>query len=503
MKTALVARRSLLIIIVIISIVKILFTITTSLGLFSEEAQYWLWSQNLDWNYYSKPLMVAVNNFISTSIMGHTDLAVRINAVLYGAATVWVIFELALLMFKNPKIAFWSGITLVVMPFFHLASFFHTTDTSLVFFWALSFYFFWRAIEENRMVWWGGAGLATALGMLSKNVMFLSIPAIVVYLLMIDPKKLIQKGFYFYLFGASLSLLPILFWNYQHDFVTFKHLGTLGGVQTFGSPLNWGDTFKNVSEFVLGQGAIISVFFIPLLILIFKRGGQKREKEFYFLLLPAFMSWLLFFGISFLNRVEVNWPSFAYVQLSICFGWLVANGPRFWKKYIKVATLISAGFLVFIMNPSTLDAFGYKRILRPEKDPLARLAGYREIGKRVDFLKDSLDLKQYFIFSDNYHFASEMAFYVSGNPQTYVINLGRRKNQFDLWAGISQFENKGYSGIFVHRGKDEIPAVQNGFNRLIYQEIQYPIYRGDTIRIVRIAIYEGLTHIKEVQVNRY
>lgn len=48
-------RIYLIAVLAIVSFFKILFTATTSLSLFSEETQYWLWSQNLDWNYYSKP----------------------------------------------------------------------------------------------------------------------------------------------------------------------------------------------------------------------------------------------------------------------------------------------------------------------------------------------------------------------------------------------------------------------------------------------------------------
>jgi hypothetical protein len=33
-------------------LVKILFTLRPEIDLFTEEAQYWLWSQNLDWHYY-------------------------------------------------------------------------------------------------------------------------------------------------------------------------------------------------------------------------------------------------------------------------------------------------------------------------------------------------------------------------------------------------------------------------------------------------------------------
>ncbi|HAH37758.1 MAG TPA: hypothetical protein DCL81_14990, partial [Algoriphagus sp.] len=63
-----------------LAIIKIIFTLRPEINLFTEEAQYWLWSKNLAWHYYSKPPLIAAFNYISTSILGDTEIAVRINA---------------------------------------------------------------------------------------------------------------------------------------------------------------------------------------------------------------------------------------------------------------------------------------------------------------------------------------------------------------------------------------------------------------------------------------
>jgi len=496
-------RVFLLIILGVISLFKILFTATTSLSLFSEETQYWLWSQNLDWNYYSKPLMVAIYNYIFSGIFGHTDVAVRLSAVLFSAGTAWVVFELGQKMFQQPKVGFWAAMMLVVMPFFHLASFFHTTDSSLLFFWALSFYFLWLATETRRTSYWVYAGLASALGMLSKNTMVLAIPLIFLYLLLVDVKQLKQKGFYIYCAVFALSFIPIIVWNFQNDFVTFKHVGTLGGVEGSSEPFNFRESIKYIAEYAGGQLAIISTFFIPFLDMSILRMIKKRDKRLMFILLPAILVWCLFFLISFTKRVEVNWPTFAYVNISLAMAFVLESASRGWRKYALYATVISGLLLVLIMNPAPLDAIGFKKVLRPEKDPLARLAGYREMGQRVDEIMDSLALEKHFIFSDSYHLASEMAFYVSGNPQTYTINLGRRKNQFDLWPGIEQFENKGYDGVFVQWGTDDRPEVINGFEERILKETHCAVYRGDTVKVFSIEVYKNLHHIQEVATNTY
>ncbi|GGZ21986.1 glycoside hydrolase [Echinicola pacifica] len=496
-------RIYLLIILAVISFFKILFTATSPLSLFSEETQYWLWSQNMDWNYYSKPLMVAVYNYIFTGIFGNTGVAVRLSAVLFSAGTAWIVFELGQKMFSEAKIGFWAALMLVVMPYFHLASFFHTTDSSLLFFWALSFYWLWMATETQKTSHWIYAGLASAMGMLSKNTMVLAIPLIFLYLLLTDAKQLKQKGFYLFCLVFGLSFIPILVWNFQNDFVTFRHVGTLGGVEGESKPFDPGESIKYISEYAGGQLAIISAFFIPFLFMSIRRMVKLKERQLLFILLPAVLVWALFFMISIFKRVEVNWPAFAYVNLSLAMAYVLHLASASWRKYAIYATAISGILLVLIMKPAVLDTVGFKKVLRPDKDPLARLAGYHELGERVDTLIDSLQIGPHFIFSDSYHIASELAFYVEGNPQTYTINLGRRKNQFDLWPGIGQFENQAYTGIFVQWNTTERPEVGKGFDRLLHKETQYASYRGDTVRVFSIEVYENLHHIEEVKTTSY
>lgn len=447
--------------------------------------------------------MVAVYNFIFTGIFGHTNVAVRLSAVLFSAGTAWVVFELGKKMFRDPRVGFWAATMLLVMPFFHLASFFHTTDSSLLFFWALSFYWLWMATETHKTSYWIYAGMSSAMGMLSKNTMVLVIPLILLYLLLVDAKQLKEKGFYIFCLVFSLSFIPIIIWNIQNDFVTFKHVGSLGGVVGESKTFDIIASLKYISEYAGGQMAIISAFFIPFLLMSFRRMLKYKERQMIFILLPAVLVWCLFFGISISKRVEVNWPVFAYVNLSIAMVYVVSRAEEYWRKYALYSTAVSGLMIVLIMNPASLDSFGYKKVLKPERDPLGRLAGYTEMGQRVDFLIDSLALEQYFIFSDSYHLASEMAFYVAGNPQTYTINLGRRKNQFDLWPGIEQFENRAYDGIYLQRGTGDRSELLAGFERRILKESFFVVYRGDTVRTFSIEVYKNLHHVQEQEIERY
>lgn len=503
MKNSTFHRTLTLCILALVAIFKLVYFSFSNHSIFTEEAQYWLWSKHLDWNYYSKPLMIAVYNFISTAIFGDTDFAIKFNAVLFSFLTAWVVFELALTIYKKRNIAFWASMTLTIMPFFHLGSIFHTTDSSLYFFWILSLYLIWKALESDRMKWWILAGIATVFGILSKNIMVLTLPILGLYLLLTDKKRFFTKGPWLYVLVSCLSLIPILIWNIQNDFVTFKHVGTLGGIEGEKKSLTLIQSIKYIGEYVGGQLGFLSPFFIPVLWMSFKKVKLRTDPRTLFLVLPTIVIWTLFFVMAIFKNVNVNWPAFGMLTLPILMAHYLDVASEKWKKYTLVSGILTGSLLLILFFPAPFDAIGFKKVLKPSKDPMNRLAGYREMGARVDFLKDSLELDDSFVFSDSYHLSSEMAFYVQGNPQTFNINLGRRKNQFDLWPGLRQFENKRIDGIYITREKEIQNAVERGFDRKVFEEKFYTIYRGDTVKTYIIAVFENLNHIEEVETNSY
>ncbi|MCH7397533.1 glycosyltransferase family 39 protein [Belliella sp. DSM 107340] len=496
-------RKLTLSLLTIIAIFKLVYFHFSNHSIFTEEAQYWLWSKHLDWNYYSKPLMIAVYNFMSTSVFGDTEFAVKFNAVLFSFLTAWVVFEFALSIYRKGKIAFWASMMLSVMPFFHLGSIFHTTDSSLYFFWILALFWIWKAWQSDKLSWWILAGFATVFGILSKNIMVLILPILALYILLTDRKRFFTKGPWIYVLVSFLSLIPIVIWNFQNDFVTFKHVGTLGGVEGEKSSFNITQSFKYIGEYVGGQLGFLSPFFIPILWVGLKKIEFKKDPRALYLVLPTLAVWLLFLVMSIFKNVNVNWPAFGMLTLPIIMAHYLDSASQTWRKYALGSSILTGFVLMILFFPTPFDAVGFKKILKPSKDPMNRLAGYRQMGERIDFLKDSLNLEKSFVFSDSYHISSEMAFYSQGNPQTFNINLGRRKNQFDLWPGISQFEKDGFAGIYITRDLEVQDAVKLGFEHFILEEKFYTIYRKDTVKTYIIAVFQDLNQIKEIETSEY
>jgi 4-amino-4-deoxy-L-arabinose transferase-like glycosyltransferase len=474
-----------------LAVAKLIFTLRPEIDLFTEEAQYWLWSQNMAWHYYSKPPMVALLNYLSTGLLGNTEIGVRINAIVFGLGISWVTFLLGRRMYSE-KVGFWSAMILQSMPMWWLASTFHMTDTALTFFWILTVYAIYRGLEDGKTSWWVLAGFTTALGLMSKLIMILAFPFLIFYLIYLGSWKKQHKHFLIFLLLSLIGFTPMLIWNWQNDFYTFKHLAALGGAGGGEStPFDFGKSVRQLLEYLGGQFAMISIFLLPLF------GGFVLKSKFYqdrksvFLLLAPVLSWIGFAFLSFFTSIEVNWPVFAYSSLAIALAaWLVEKQGK-WLIYRNWAIGLSIGIPLLFILPDLTFLKSIPPLKKAEKSVFRRNSGYHPLADRVQFLQDSLGANDSFVFSETYHMASELAFYLPENPQTFMVNMGSRTNQFDLWPGLEQFEGKEKMGIFVSWNYDSLGDFVE-FDQLIYEE-KFPIeFRGVPNRVATIQVWQNL-----------
>ncbi|WP_111669288.1 ArnT family glycosyltransferase [Algoriphagus litoralis] len=481
---------------------KILFALRPELDLFTEETQYWLWSKNLDWQYYSKPPMVAVLNFLSTSIFGDTELAIRIIPATFGFLSAALIFLFTEKLYRSDRMACWAGIIFLAMPVNFLVFTFHTTDTSMTFFWLLAWFAFYRAVHSEGRKYWVLTGIAAALGILSKSTMLLIFPAGIIYLLF--TKQLKEHFWNFTLMGliALLGFIPGIIWNFQHDFYTFKHIATLGGASGEKESFDFGLMLARSSEYLGGQLAMVSVFFLPIFYFAIKSLIKTKNERAFFMVLPGLLTFLGFGGLSLSTWILVNWPGFTYSSFAVFLAPVVVVLTDRWRKYSIGATFLSISLIWILLIPNYGEWKSSGFLNKGEKALFKRVIGYEELGARVQSLADSLGGGQPVIFSESYHTASELAFYMSSHPQTLVINMGSRKNQWDLWPGMDrQVGNQGRF-VFVSRTKDS-PGDVAKFAKLVHEEELVYYFRKDSIGKSKIQIWEHLLEYTPVETNSY
>jgi 4-amino-4-deoxy-L-arabinose transferase-like glycosyltransferase len=433
-------------------VARIVWVVFYNTDLFSEEAQYWLWSKNLSYSYYSKPPLIAFVNLLSTSVLGNTEIGVRINAIIIGFILPILVYRFAYTLFNNHHIAFTSAFILLAMPFYHYVSLFFTTDSLVTLFWLLTMMYFYAASEKNKLNDWIWAGIFLGLAIMSKYTALLFYPVAFLYVLFFKKYLFKNKGLYVFAAVSVILCIPILFWTITYESVNLKHVFTLmsGPKQT----LSVYQGILNILEYIGGQILILSpLLLLPACIFVLRKKGlgilKPYSLQIRYLFFPLLFVWLFFLPIAY-KKIGANWLSFAYATAPIPLGYLYGKFFRF--RYLNICMGVTLVLVVFMLNPVLFDSFGMSNVYSAKNDAMRRMYGWKGLGEKVSgLIKDSTDTNV-FIVSNNYHIASQLAFYTVNNPQTYCINTGRRMNQFDLWPGLEQFENKGYDAIYVSKG---------------------------------------------------
>lgn len=467
----------------ILSLVKVL--IASQYELVSEEAQYWLWSKHLQLSYYSKPPLIAYLNWLSTTLLGDTVGAIRINAVILGFLTSIFTYLLAWELFKDQPTAFLAAVLTNIFPFLLHSSIIFTPDSPLLLFWIGAMFFFWKAAQTGNWEWWILFGLSVGLGSLSKYTIFLIFIPLALFSWKYHRETFKSRGFFLSILIALLLFSPVIYWNIRQNGVGLLHLIHLAGFNNYTQSV--GKLLLNLLVFTAGQGIILLPFYqYPLLVRKFRQNAFTKEEM--FLLLPVISMFIFFLLISMIRHsgAYMNWAMFAYTGMPILFAHFAFSGKKV-KLNLQISTLVAIGVLLFISF--TLPA--NKIIPLGTKNPANKMIGWAQLAANIDSLKRSFPDESCYVFSTSYHIASELSFYMEDQPQAYFLNMNSRMTQFDLWRGTEQFINTGKTGILVDWEKIT-PAVREGYSTIL-KEDSCLIYSQDRcIKTYYITLVQGL-----------
>ncbi len=429
------------------------------LPLSPDEAHYWEWSRRLDWGYYSKGPMVAYLIALSTRLGGSTEFFVRLPAVLLSAGTALLTFLLGRDLYRSERVGSLAVLILTVIPLYAAGSLLMTIDPPFLFFWTVALWAFLRALTGGSVRWWILVGIALGLGTLSKYSMLLLVPLLACVLVLSPTLPDARRGFLLSCGTAALLASPLLLWNLFHGWISLHHV--IG--QTGLAPEETWTLLRallNVGEFWGAQALLLSPLLFVVLLAAMGRAGlraiRQRTTPDLLLALTSLLPFLLFAAWSLLSKVQGNWPAPAYLTASIAAAaWGEASASSRALRIVLGLSLAVALLVTTALHFPTLLG----DLLPPRMDPVRRLHGWRELGRDTGRLLRTFS-DPVILMSDRYQIASELAFYVPGQPTVYTVNLGRRLNQYDVWGGLNAL--RGRSTLLVTYGDGDVPAAFRG-----------------------------------------
>jgi hypothetical protein len=411
-----------------------------------DEAQYWTWSRELGWGYYSKPPGIAWQIWAGCLAFGQTELGVRIGAVAIAILLSAAVYLLARACKLSPSQSAWAAALMALVPLGILASLFAITDGGMVLCWTLAMALCVSRPQPNDLL----LGLVIAMGALFKwPIYFFWIVRLLwgsLHRPLWSQKLLAGMGV------SLLGLIPSLAWNARHDWVTFKHVFYTLYAESGPQPEHPGLGSGNPLEFLGAQIALLSPVVFTILLLSF--GGLWRRRAAYssplgFCGFSSILILTLGLGLSCLKKMQGNWMEFAYPGAIV---WITGYAFEAFKRPQR---WIGAGIGVSI----ALSAFAFALpILQGESllasTPIPYKANPFRHNLGWDRLSSALTQAGYnpdshFLFSDKYQTTSLISFYGPEQKRAYFFNLhGIRLNQFSFWPGMPE-EQKGKTGFFV------------------------------------------------------
>jgi Dolichyl-phosphate-mannose-protein mannosyltransferase len=366
-----------------------------------DEAYYWVFSQYLDWGYFDHPPMIALLVKLGYAIFPN-ELGVRFFPLLLNIFSLVIIEKLT--DKKNPFLFYTIALSIAVLQ---VSGFVAVPDIPLIFFTTLFFLCYKRFAGNFSLFNTFLLGLSVALLLYSKYHAVL-----IVFFVLLSNFKLFTK-YQVYLAGIIALLLfsPHLWWQCQHDWVSFRY-------HLFESNVN-DYKLSFTIEYIIGQlllpGPIAGFVLLPAAFLY--KPKIEIERALRFTMIGIYIFFLI---SSFRGRVEGNWTSPVLVPLMILSHQFL-NAHFKWQKVLYKLLPITMLLVVFSKIIMLVD-------LLPLKAVRERYHSWKDWPAEMKERTKGLPI----VLSNSYQRASKYWFY-SGQMTLSQNWYRERRNNYNFW----------------------------------------------------------------------
>ena len=412
------------------------FLLLPFMGLMPQDAYYHFYGENLSLSYFDHPGMIGYILRIFTAVFGKYVFTLKLADFVITSFTLLSFYKLASYFLSAQKLQ--NAIVLIgTSIFISILSFNSTPDVPLLLFWTLALIFLYKAIFEDKKIYWIWAGITMGLAFDSKyTALFLQI-GLIGFLVFSNKyrKLLLSPWLWTSMIIGALVTFPVFWWNYQHDFVSFlfQSSNRTGEISEFKiSPTNF---FGAIGHQLL---LLLPVLFLVIVVLTLKylkkiviKFNLPSDKILFLLafFIPTFVG---FFSLTFIYWVKLNWMMPSYIT------GIILAGIFFSKKLIKIQVIISIVIHVLV----SLQVLFYLVPIKSDDT----WVGWEELA--IETQKLQKEYPDTFIFSaDNYKTSAVLNFYL--DEKIYAQNIiGLHAKHFD-YLGDDLSTLNGKDAIFI------------------------------------------------------
>ncbi len=278
------------------------------------------WGSSLNWGYNKHPPLSAFAVELIYMIFGANDWAYYFLSQIFVIITFFFVWKFSQEILEDKIYSLISVFILSGIFFYNFTTPEFNVNVSQLPFWALSVYFFWKAINFNKKIDWIFLGIFSALGFLSKYLFIYLLATFFIYFLY-NFKKF-RKHITNYILSILISLillLPHFIWLFQNDFSTIFYGLNRSGLSEF----NIINHFINPIAFITKQILILVPFFIIFSTILknFKFRINVKNKKIFFLITINLIPFLLILITSVISgaKIRTMWMTPFYLFIGTLF----------------------------------------------------------------------------------------------------------------------------------------------------------------------------------------
>jgi len=313
--------------------------------LFYDESQYWSWSREFAFGYFSKPPLLAWIIAVSDRVCGDSEACVRAPApILYFGMSLFV-YGIARQLY-DARVAFFSAISIGLAIGVVFSARIISTDVPLLFCWALALLCYVKLLDGGDWRWAATLGVSLGLGMLAKYAMaYFLLGVALAACLDRDARRLLRApALWFALAVAAAVIAPNVVWNAEHSFGTVRELGS----NATGDGIKF--SIGHGLEFIGSQfGVFGPILFSVLLLAIARIASPAINRADRLMLAFAIPPLALIAAIGFVTKANGNWAATSFISGAIVAVALLVR-EKAWKwltASIAIGVVAQIALLVF------------------------------------------------------------------------------------------------------------------------------------------------------------
>jgi 4-amino-4-deoxy-L-arabinose transferase-like glycosyltransferase len=419
----------------------------------TDEAYYWTWSKENVLSFLDHPPMIAWFIRFGTAIFGDTNLGVRFAGIVAMLVTQLLLADIVRRVTHDVR----AIVVAVLMPeaalYYGLLMAKVSPDVAMIPFAVAMVWALIRLNESGNPRWWLAAGVFAGLALLSKFTVVMLIPAVLAFMLVPDWRRRWLLSPYPWLAAliALVLFLPVLIWNAQHDWASFRF-------QLVRATATHELSLRTVADFIGLQLGLVGFILLPVVLsavaLTAWRGYLRGDAVAIFLSTAVAVPFGYFFWKSLTLRVGDTWPMFiwpaGFAATAINIAMMRREGWAAWKirstiwwANVAVASgiaVVVVVFLYYVVSPWNFIG---------KTDPIGGEAGYEQLADRAQAQLEKIGAT--WIATTDYRTYAMLRWYFNGRVPVIQIN---ERGRFLGFRDPGMASIRGHTGLYVGREPD-------------------------------------------------